>query len=483
MTDFFLLLPYWPYFIFFLHVTLALTATIHAVMNKTQVQSALGWVALIQLSPLVGSLLYFIFGVNRISRRWEKIRAHSFEKVTHFFATRENAYIVPTPPRQIANSLTPFPLVKDNDIAILRGGAIAYPAMLHAIAQARESVYLQSYIFDSGIIGDRFVEELIHAHQRGVAVRVLVDGFGALYSFPSVIRKLRKKKVPAEFFIQKFFGFKLPYFNMRSHRKLLVVDNIHGFIGGLNIRDNFSYDDDHPRCAHDTHFYICGPAAEHLAAAFAQSWHFITHEKIFLPPFYKKTAPLLPAPIETLQDAIIRIIPSEPSPESAANLNVILNALAQAKKRIIIHTPYFIPNREMISLLKLAALRGVRVDIIMPRKSNLFFVDLAATAQLDSLTSTGCHVWHAEGPFNHSKIMLIDDDYSYIGSTNMDTRSLRLNFELDAEVTHADFARQLRLMLDDIIRKSRQVTTEDLHSRPFPARLCARLVWLFSPYL
>lgn len=474
---------YWPYFFLALHAILALAATLHAVMNKTQVQSALGWIALILLSPLLGPILYFIFGINRISRRWQKIRDNSFEKISTFFESRESAYLVPPPPHQIADTLTPFPLVRGNDVALLRGGAEAYPAMLHAIDNARESIYLQSYIFDPGQIGNRFTDALIRAHQRGVAVRVMIDGFGALYSYPSVIRRLRQHGVPAEFFVQKFYGFKLPYFNMRSHRKLLIIDNIHGFTGGLNIRDCFSYDTTHPKCAHDTHFYICGPAAEHLAAAFAQSWHFMTHEKILLAPSYQKAAPLLPAAIPLIHDATIRIIPSEPSPESAANLTIILNALAQAKKRILIHTPYFIPNREMIALLKLAALRGVRVDIIMPRRSNLFFVDLAATAQLDGLTAAGCHVWYTKGPFDHSKLMLIDDDYAYVGSTNMDTRSLRLNFELDAEITHQALVQKIDALLQTALQHGTQVTTDSLRNRPFALRLCARLIWLLSPYL
>lgn len=449
-------------------------------MSKDHVQSAIGWVAIIILSPFIGSILYFCLGINRVSRRWDHLRERGYTKAEAFFKCQPSTLDpeqIPGFDLRLGDSVSPFPMASGNDIQLLRGGVETYPAMLDAIHKAKRMIALQSYIFDSGKIGNQFVEALIAASRRGVEVRVLIDGVGAAYSQRSVIRRLRREGIKAARFMEYYFGFSLPYANLRNHRKIMIVDAMVAFTGGMNIRDNFALNENQKRFARDTHFRITGPVTNHLLTIFAQDWHFATREEISFLLLSKDGEQAVAG------TAVARVIPSEPSNEGNANQLVISDALARARKRVMICSPYFIPNQDIMAMLKLAALRQVQVDIILPRRSNLFLVDFAALAQLGALAACGCNIWHAAGPFDHSKLMIIDENYAFVGSSNMDTRSLRLNFEVDLEILHPGLVTELQGMMEHTITRSVKLTVEKLKARPLPLRLFDRLIWLFSPYL
>lgn len=471
--------PLWPLFFFLLNFGLAIPAALHALMTKDQVQGAIGWIGVIILSPFVGSILYFCFGVNRVSRRWEKLRQKGYQAASDFFRERpaplpEQLFNYDTRP---GNRLSPFPMTGHNSITMLCGGAETYPAMLDAIRGAKRMIALQSYIFDSGRTADSFIEALTGAAGRGVEIRVLIDGIGAAYSRRSVLRRLRRQGIKTGLFMEYYFGLTLPYANLRNHRKIMVVDGTAAFTGGMNIRDGFALDSNHRKFARDTHFRITGPVVGHLLGVFAQDWHFATGETL------PQSAWSQGGDETVAGDAGIRVVPSEPVSEGNANLLTISEALARAQHHVMIQSPYFIPNADLLSMLRLAALRQVQVDIILPRKSNIFFVDNAALAQLETLAASGCRIWHAEPPFDHSKLMMVDGYYAFIGSTNMDTRSLRLNFELDLEVLSPALSGELRAMMEHTIASCTRITRERLQSRPLPLRVFDRLAWLASPYL
>lgn len=472
--------PLWPLLVLLINFGLAIPAAIHALMTRDQVQSAIGWTAIILLSPFVGSILYFCLGINRVSRRWVRLRKAGFEKASAFFKTEMTAPAAHIPyDTRLGDSILPFPMTGGNDIIPFRGGREAYPAMLEAIRNAQMTIALQTYIFNNDSLGAQFIDALGDAAERGVHVRVLIDGVGVAYSQPSVVRQLRAKGIRVGLFIERFFGLPFLHANLRNHRKILVVDGTIAFTGGMNIRGNFAIEEGEKGFARDTHFRITGPVADHLLAVFAQDWYFTTKEKLDFLYRYNGPPPENPPP----HSAFARVIPSEPSNEGTVNLMVMMDALARAKKRVVICSPYFVPSREIMTMLKLVALRQVRVDIILPVKSNLVIVDIAATAQLDFLAACGCKIWRTHTAFDHSKIMLIDDDYAYVGSSNMDIRSLRLNFELDVEIIHPGLNAALRDYLEEAIVNSHPVDMESLNKRHFLERLFARTVWLLSPYL
>jgi len=377
----------------------------------------------------------------------------------------------------LGDRISHFQLRDGNRVELLDGGDEAYPKMLEAIRNAKKTIALQTYIFDNDRIGRQFVEALRQAHERGVTIRVLIDAVGSRYSRPPVIRLLRKYKIPSALFLTNPFGIRMPYANLRSHRKVLIVDGSHGFTGGMNIREGFcsEYTDNQP--AHDTHFAIQGPVVAQILSAFAHDWEFTTKEELDYGLWFTQD---LSAPQPHVPARCIR---SGPDRFLASTHNMLLGAIAIAKRHIRIQSPYFIPDLVLIGALNTAARRGVQVDIVIPKKNNLRLVNYAMTSQLDQIICSGCRIWRATGSFNHSKLLTIDGAWSYVGSSNIDARSLRLNFELDIEVYSPELARQIENKIDREIEQAIPVTMEGLEAIPFRKKLRNRIIWLASPYL
>jgi cardiolipin synthase len=361
---------------------------------------------------------------------------------------------------------------------MLKGGDETYPAMLEAIRQAQRSIALQSYIFDHDIVGKELAQALIDAHHRGVQVRVLIDAVGAKYSHPPITALLRNAGVRTALFMQPVIGIRLVYANLRSHRKLLVIDGLHGFTGGMNIRQSFVTAIAKEAVTHDTHFQVSGPIVYQLMTNFAHDWAFTTTEKLTGDEWFA------PAAAEIKETGVaLRCVPSGPDATLASTHNMLLGALAVAQTHVRMQSPYLLPDVALIAALSTTARRGVIVDIVVPGANNLKLVNAAMMAQIDQLIETGCRVWRASGTFDHSKLFTVDGGWSYIGSSNIDPRSLRLNFELDLEVYDRGIAKEIETKVDDIIAHAERITLRTVRRDPFWMRLRNKVVWLASPYL
>jgi cardiolipin synthase len=479
---------YWPHILFIISIVAGATAAIHAAMTKEEVRSAIGWVGIIVLSPIIGAALYLIAGINRIRRTvisdrrallQGQIRAEfaSFdatdELVAREFGHRFRAM------KTLGDRITRHRLTTGNTIVALDTGDEAYGAMLDAIGKAQRGIMLETYIFDRDQIGRRFVEALIAAVKRGVEVRVLIDAVGARYSVPSVLGMLKDGGVTVDVFNGNVItGLRLPYANLRTHRKILVIDGQVAFTGGMNIREGFSSEFSGNKCSFDTHFKITGPVIADLFAIAAADWRFANGEALDGDAWA-----LEPPDTEPGGQILIRAVSSGPDRSLETNHKILMGAFSVARTSIRIVSPYFLPDRELVSALVTAARRGVQVDIVVPAANNLLLVDRAMTAQFDQLLKDQCRIWRASGPFDHSKIMTIDGRWSYVGSSNIDPRSLRLNFEVDMEVYDIPFAEALERRIDRAISSATEVTLDGLKARPFPVRLIERILWLGSPYL
>ncbi|MBX9458454.1 MAG: cardiolipin synthase [Rhizobium sp.] len=476
---------YWPHVLAALSVITGTVAIAHVAMTKHDVRSAAGWVGVILLSPLLGAFIYLIAGVNRIrhtalaSRRtarralWQEFYGPAVprEAVAECFSRQF------VPMKQVGDTVTRFPLTAGNSVRILEDGDTAYGAIAEAIAAARHSIILETYIFDHDRVGVRIADLLVAAHERGVAVRVLIDSVGARYSVPSIVHYLRRRGVRTATFNGKVItGLRLPYANLRTHRKIIVIDDEIAFAGGMNIREGFSREfrgDDHAR---DTHFRITGPVVADLFAVAAEDWHFASGEKLAAthhpPPTVSPTQPIF-----------ARVVSSGPDGSIETNHKMLTGAFSVAQHSIRIMSPYFLPDRELISALVTAARRGVEIDILVPSENNLTLVDRAMTAQFDQLLKHGCRIWRVRGRFDHSKLLTIDGEWSYVGSSNLDPRSLRLNFEVDLEVLDAGFAAEIDKRFAAALASAHRVTLQELRRRPFLLRLAEKILWLGSPYL
>lgn len=483
-----ILAEYWPHILALLSVILGSLAAMHATMTKDEVRTALGWVGVILLSPIVGALVYAVAGVNRIRRksisdqrdRDANISAYHLSKFdTTHEAVAEKFGRNFAAMKKLGDVVSRYDFTTSNKIEILLSGDKAYPAMLEAIANAKRSILLESYIFDRDPIGERFVEALAAAAARGIEVRVLIDAVGARYSHPSIIGMLEEKGVRADIFNGNIIsGLKLPYANLRTHRKILIVDGEIAFTGGMNIRASFmtEYAGEYVSC--DTHFCIKGPAVADLFHVSSEDWLFTTGE-LLSGPAWEISSPSIPPG----QPRLIRIVGSGPDRNIETNHRMMIGAFSVAENHILIMTPYLLPDREFISALVTAARRGVAVDIIIPGQNNLKLVDRAMRAQFDQLLKFNVRIWRAGGAFNHSKLMTIDGKWSYVGSSNLDPRSLRLNFEVDMEVLDMDFAAEIEEIIRGVLANSTEVHLDILQQRPFFKRLGDRIIWLGSPYL
>jgi cardiolipin synthase len=474
----------WYHALFTLQLVLSIVASSHVVLNKRDVRACIGWVGLIWLTPFFGTFLYWAFGINRIARRAKAMRDNdgasnsltpqpSMEAAltTLLPSNSQLAYLA----RLVAN-VTHLPLTTGNDIRPLVNGDEAYPRMLKAIADARQSITLSSYIFDRDRIGNAFARQLSEAVQRGVEVRVLVDAVGARYSRPTIARLLRELNVRVELFHPTFIRSWFRYSNLRNHRKLLVVDGRIGFTGGMNIRESCLLQDEQPRHPiQDLHFEVTGPVVEQLQTVFLQDWKFASGENLSGEIWISEPA--------NNGSILARTISDGPDEQLDHLRMTLLGAIDCACHSIKIMTPYFLPDATIISALNTAALQGIQVEILIPERSNVPIVQWATTATLWQILERGCRVTLSPVPFDHSKLIVVDQYWFCLGSANWDARSLRLNFELNLECYDETLGIQLAAMFDQKARLGKPVTLADVDTRHLLVKLRDGFARLLSPYL
>ena len=463
-----------------------LTSACHALLNKRDPRSQLGWVVLCIMLPIVGAVAYWFFGVNRIrmrARRWRergRFRGMADERThqdaiaslaeDHQGRAEEMRQLL-----QISQRVTQRPLVGGNRVEPLHNGDRAYPAMLEAIEAATRYVHISTYIFNVDKVGERFVEALGRASERGVEVRILIDAIGEKYGRPRLSRAMRRfPRARVALFLPLTLSWKSIRVNLRNHRKVLIADGTVGFTGGMNIAHrHMVLDGDNPHPTADIHFRVVGPVVNAMHEIFLEDWFFATGEAVDWTP--ERTAPG--------GRALCRCIKDGPNEDFERLQWILVGAMSCARESIRIVTPYFIPGRELLASINAAVLRGVEVELILPAMSNLPYVDWACRAMLWEVLQYGTAIYWQPAPFDHTKLLLVDGFYVNLGSANLDPRSLRLNFELNLEVFDPDLAAELGRHMDVLKARSKRVTMEILDGRSFPAKLRDATAKLFAPYL
>jgi cardiolipin synthase len=464
-------------------VLLSLVAAAHSLVNKSDSRSALVWTSLNLTVPLIGPFLYWCLGINRISRRarlWQESgRRISGTAIYPLELQQGDDVRLPAAAahlrdlRVLGDRVVATPLRDGNRITLLENGDQVYPAMLGAIRRARESINLSSYIFDADGIGADFVRQLKEAAGRGVEVRIIIDALGEKYSRLSPARAFKDSRVRLERYLPLRHG---AYINLRNHRKALIIDGREAFTGGMNIRGRHLLAETDPgRALLDVHFSVQGPVVADLQRSFLEDWFFVTGERLDDPLFFPT--------LESQGSALVRCISDGPDKEYRKLEQIIMGALSCAGASVCIMTPYFIPDRALISALVTAALRGVAVHIVLPGLNNLPFVQWASQTLLPELLAAGVRVYYQPPPFVHTKLLLVDDIWGLIGSANLDTRSLRLNFEQNLSVYDAAFATRIRQHFDRAFLNSHEVTLDEIEGRPLQVKLRDGFFHLFAPYL
>ena len=453
---------------------IAIAMTTHVLLTKGEVKAAAGWVGLAWFSPFLGGLAYLLFGINRVQRRARRIRGDAVpvrgERRTPGPPGQDDHL---EPLRRGVEFITGRQTESGCSFEIFHDGDGAYPAMLAAIEGARRSVGLSSYIMRDDRAGKLFVAALQAAHARGAQVRVVVDGIGSGWILSPVFWHLRRASVPVERFMHSALPWKMPFLNLRTHKKLLVVDGALAFTGGLNIAAQNVLADRPANPVQDTHFQVRGPVVRQLVEAFASDWAFLTGESLEGEAWFPT--------LDAAGDAVARVVTAGPDEDLEKVEFSAMQAIACARRSIRVLTPYFLPDQPVMTALSLAAMRGVAVDVVVPERSDNRMVEWAMRAHVGPLLHDGVRMWRSPPPFRHSKVLVVDGEWSLVGSSNWDTRSFRLNFELCVEVYDRALAEQLEALM--LRCRGRPFDAAGLAARNLACRLRDSAVRLLLPYL
>ena len=377
--------------------------------------------------------------------------------IAHSYDTRDPRFM------KTMTHLFGSPVVAGNQVTALLNGDEAFPAMLDAIRSARHSITLEAYIFWSGTAGTRFADALAERARAGVATHLLVDAMGSKKLDDELMDRMRDAGVQVVVF-RPLRWYNLDRVNHRTHRKLLVVDGRVGFTGGLGIADLYlghAQDKDHWR---DGQFRAEGPVVGQLQAAFLDNWietgGALLHGEDYFPP------------LDSAGGARAQAVHSSPGGGTESLRLMYHLAIASARRSILIANPYFVPNTLAVGMLAEARRRGVRVEIIVPGPiTDAGLVRRASRAKWGPLLEAGVRIYEYQPTMYHNKLMVVDDYWVTVGSTNFDNRSFRLNDEANLNVFDEAFARSQAETFARDRERSREVTLEEWRGRPFTERL------------
>ena len=452
------------------------------VMQKRAPVSTLSWILSLAFLPFVGFFVYYFLGPQRLNKqRLKRLRsrasAHAPADVARLRQDAERAPAALRHLSALAAATSGMPVSSATDVRLLSGGAQTFDAIFEAIREARNHVHLEYYIFEPDRIGTALRDLLIERARTGVSVRLLIDALGSKRIGRKFIAPMHAAGIRVALFHDTKIGRRLrPVTNYRTHRKIVVVDGRIGFTGGVNITDE---EDERTRqdAYHDVHLRLEGSAALWLQTTFLEDWTYATGETA------RDHEHLLPHLLPHLPagDIPVQIVTSGPDSGLEAIHRVHVAAINSAAERAWLTTPYFVPGEPALMALTSAALRGVDVRLLVPRRSDSAVVSAAARSYYDELIAAGVKVWEYKARMLHSKTLVVDDHCAMIGTANFDNRSFRLNFEVSAVVYGPALAKPLASQFETDLHSASPVRA----NRPqfFARRLADSVARLFSPLL
>jgi cardiolipin synthase len=457
-------------------------SSIHAVMTNRTAQGAIAWGVSLNTFPYLAVPMYWVLGrrsfegyveawndlheevvqfESTLSRRLEPFAVESLERIPNYEAMKRLAHT---------------PLLRGNDVELLVDGEATFDSIFEGLAQAQSYALVQFYIIHDDGLGRRLKEALIDCAKRGVKVYVLYDEVGSLgLAKTSYLSDLEAAGIQQSKFNTTQGAHNRLQLNFRNHRKNVVVDGRVTWIGGHNVGDEYLGLD--PKFGHwrDTHVRVEGPAAQVAQVMFLADWYWAT-----------RTIPDLswePQVSASGADTKAMVLAISPTADIETAQLFFVHALNAARERIWIATPYFVPDQAVMAALRLAALRGVDVRVIVPDKSDNLLVDLATRWFAQELSDVEIRFLRYQDGFPHQKVLLVDDDVASVGSPNFDNRSFRLQFEINTIVVDEVMGRELEAMLLDDMERSVAWDPADLRQAPFSRRLAVSVARLTAPLL
>lgn len=469
----------WIYWGFTIAYAITILSIVGVVISENRNPlKTLSWITVLILLPALGIVLYIFFGRSIKNQRMISRRnKRRLLKDDNSYKGNENIVNLSAENRRIANiarSLNGSIFFPDNDLDIFFNGKDKFDALIDDLKAAREYIHLQYYIFEDDVIGRQIADILIDRAKNGVKVRIIYDHIGSIH----VRNRFFKEMKQAGIEVYPFFRVAFPPFatrmNWRNHRKIVVIDGYIGYIGGMNIADRYITGRPKFEDWRDTHVRLTGPAVAALQFSFAVDWNFMGQ------PLIEERAG-----INTSKDNDIglQLITSGPTSQWRNVAMVFLKAISSASKRIYIQTPYFLPTEALLKALQAAALSHVDVRIMIPRHSDSNVMTYASFSYISECIRAGIKIYLFEAGMMHAKTMIVDDDWSTIGSTNFDFRSFEHNFEANLLIYSSEINNRMVQQFSADMKNCKRVRPNEWRRRPVLQKAKESIVRLLSPIL
>ena len=470
---------HWIYLL--LYVAIMIPAIIRVLLDNRQPAKTMAWILVLAFMPFVGIIFYIFFGQN--TRKERHISDRSMDQLTKRsmleFVEQENLHL-PANNKPLMNLFTnqnwAFPF-KDNRVDIFTDGYEFICSLLYNICKAQHHIHLDTYIFEDDALGYLVADALIDKAEQGVEIRVIYDDVGCWKVKDAFFERMRDTGIDVHAFMPVRFPAFTSKVNYRNHRKLCVIDGKVGFIGGMNIAKRYVKGTG-KQPWRDTHLRIQGGGVYALQRAFLIDWYFVDRTLITNRVYYP------PVDIHINNSCLVQVVTSSPIAPWPDIMQGYVRILLQAQKYVYMETPYFLPTEPVLFAMRTAALAGADIRLMIPRKADAKLVEWASRSYVMEAIEAGVKVYLYMGGFNHSKLLVSDDNLCTVGSTNIDFRSFENNFEANAFFYDEEMAQRIKaIYLKD---ESQSILVDDVSyfvKRPFMKRLFESIVRLLSPLL
>ncbi|PHM74161.1 cardiolipin synthase [Xenorhabdus kozodoii] len=486
MTTFYSVLSWLAIFFYWLVIA---GITIRVLIKRRPVTSAMTWLLIIYIFPLVGIVAYLSFGELHLGKRRVEQARQMRSSVSKWLAELRNSpqifadenSEVATPLFQLCERRQKIKGVRGNKMQLMTSYDNSLKAIVHDIENAKYNIEMVFYIWQSGGLVDQVTDALMRAAKRGVNCRIMVDSAGSWQFFrspyPDIMRKAGIKFV--ESLKVNIFRLFLRRMDLRQHRKIILIDNFISYTGSMNMVDpRFFKQDAGVGQWVDIMVRMEGPVTTTLGIIYAFDWEMETGQRHLPPP-----PDSVIMPFEQTRGHTAQVIASGPGFPDELIQQSLMTAIFAARNQLILTTPYFVPSDDLMHAICTAAMRGVDVSIIVPIQNNSFLVRWASRAFFSELLEAGVKIYQFEDGLLHSKSVLVDGQLSMVGSVNLDMRSLWLNFEITVVIDDEHFGRDLTLVQQDYIMRSTLLANNQWEKRPMWHRVLERICYFFSPLL
>jgi len=452
------------------------------ILENKKPEKSYAYIFLILLFPVGGVLIYFLLGAQYQKKRlYTRKRMYNKEYIKALNkANKHKSEIfqfgdykkLPT----LFYNLEQVDFTSENSVDFLINGEEKFPVLLEELEKAEKTIHLVYYIFNDDKIGSKVIEILCKKARSGVKVRLIYDDVGSSISSKNIV-KLKDASVDVHAYMPVFFSRLAHKANYRNHRKIVIIDNKVGFLGGINISDTYINSKEKKEYWRDTHLLLKGQAVIDLQYEFLSDWYFVSGQEIAFKDFqYSKNSNII-------NDIPTCILGSDFDSDFQNIMAAFFGLITSAKKEILITTPYFLPNESILNAIKITAKSGVKIKLLVPKKIDIKTAYYASQTYYKALLESGVEIYYYTKGMMHAKTMVIDDYICTIGSTNMDYRSFNLNAEINAFIVDKKIAKELKSHFEKDLKDSHKLELEELSNRKWYTKVICSIARLIAPVL